>query len=131
MGYKYNDGGRKLAGFKGTTDCGIRALAIACELSYNESRKILKEASAAGRLGSRAISRGIYKDDFSSALKKLGWEWHPAPKFEGRKARFSDLPSGRVVARMAGHFVAVIDGQINDTWDSSERMVYGYWAQKH
>ncbi len=127
--YIYNDGGRQAAGFKSKSDCGIRALAIACELSYEEARKRLKDASVVGKMGSRAISRGIYKDDFSAALKELGWEWCSAPKFEGRKARFSDLPHGRVIARMASHYVAVIDGHINDTWDSREKMVYGYWAK--
>ena len=65
----------------------------------------------------------------TSALEKLGWVWHSAPKLEGRKARFSDLPNGRVIARMARHYAAVINGELNDTWDSSNKMVYGYWAK--
>ena len=127
--YRYNDGGREEAGLKTKTDCGIRAIAIACEISYSEARTRLKDASQIGRLGSRAIARGVYKEDMTSALEKLGWVWHSAPKLEGRKARFSDLPNGRVIARMARHYAAVINGELNDTWDSSNKMVYGYWAK--
>jgi len=128
--YIYNDGGREAAGMKTKTDCGIRAVAIACEMTYSEARLLLKDASAVGRKGSRAIARGIYKEDLTFALKELGWEWRPAPKFDGRKARCSDMPKGeRVIVRMAKHFAAVIDCQIHDTWDSSQKMVYGYWTK--
>ena len=129
MNYNYNDGGRADAGLKGETDCGIRAMSIACGISYSDARAKLKEASAKGKLGSRAISRGVYKEDLAAALAELGWHWESAPKMIGRKARCEDL-TGIVIARQARHFVAVIDGIPQDTWDSSERMVYGYWAKK-
>lgn len=127
--YKYDDGGRSEAGFKSESDCGIRAVAIACELSYNEARAILKRSAKKGRMGTGQISKGIYKEDMTDALKTLGWTWRTAPKFEGRKAGYSDLPKGRIIARMAKHYAAVIDGEIHDTFDSSEKMVYGYWCE--
>lgn len=128
--YIYNDGGCSAAGFKTTTDCGIRALAIACELSYQDARKILKKAAKSGKMGNGQIAKGIYTEDFNSALESLGWKKVSAPKFTGRKARCDDLPKGRVIANMARHFAAVIDGRIHDTWDSSEKMVYNYWIKK-
>lgn len=131
MNYQYNDGGRADAGLKGNTDCGIRAMAIACEISYSEARQRLKESSAKGKLGSKAISKGIYKEDLSHALKMLGWTWKSAPNIFGRKARCKDLTEeGTIIARQARHFVAVIDGIPQDTWDSSDKMVYGYWTNK-
>ena len=37
MTWQYDDGGREAAGYKGTTgDCVTRAIAIACELPYQE-----------------------------------------------------------------------------------------------
>ena len=130
MSYKYNDGGREEAGFKSRTDCGIRAVAIACQMTYCEAREVLKEASANGRRGSRAIARGIFREDMDAALNKLGWSWRQAPRFEGRKAKFSDMPKDkRVIVRMAKHYAAVCYGELNDTWDSSHKMVYGYWAK--
>jgi hypothetical protein len=41
------------------------------------------------------------------------------------------LPNGRLIARCSRHLVAVIDGVIHDTHDSSRdgtRCVYGYWT---
>ena len=128
--YIRNDGGRKAAGFKGNRDCGIRAVAIACEIPYKEAQRLLREYSRKGRLGSGAIARGIYKEDMSAALASLGWSWRPAPKLEGRKARYGDLPpQGRYIARMARHYAAVLDGDLHDDWNSSSKMVYGYWAK--
>ncbi len=129
MSFIYNDGGRIEAGFKTQTDCGIRALSIACEISYKEARAILKKAAKNGKQENGQIAGGIYKEDLDSALEQFGFKWHSAPKFKGRKAKYYDLPKGRIVARMSKHFVAVIDKQLHDTWDSSEKMVYGYWKQ--
>lgn len=130
MNYVYHDGGRAEAGFKTKTDCGIRAMAIACEISYKEARERLKRASKAGKLGSGAISKGIYKEDLEAALKEFGFVWKSAPKFKGRKARYYDLPKGKVIARMSRHYAAVIDGILYDTFDSSDKMVYGYWIKE-
>ncbi len=127
--YKFNDGGKSATTLKGNSDCGVRAVAIACQLDYMTARHLLKEFSNKGKLGSRAISSGIYKEDMSETLSSLGWTWKSAPKFEGRKARYSDLPSGRHIARMSKHYAAVVDGVLHDSWDSSEKMVYGYWSK--
>ena len=127
MGYKFNEGGRVEAGLKSKTDCGIRAVAIATGLTYDEARTLLKYHSKKGKMGSAAISRGIYKEDMTSALATLGWVWNSAPKFVGRKARYSDI-EGKAILRMAKHYSTVIDGTLFDSWDSSHKMVYGYWA---
>ena len=127
--YIYNDGGRVEAGLKSKTDCGIRAVSIACGMSYQDSRKLVKEYAKRGKQGSRAISSGIYKEDMDAALRSLGWKWFSAPKFDGRKARYSDIPATAIL-RMAKHYAAVIDGTLHDSWDSSGKMVYGYWAKE-
>lgn len=126
----YNDGGREGSGFKGKTDCGIRAIAIACEVEYNDARKLLKEFAKKGKQGNAQISKGIYKEDMDAALMALGWRWISAPKILGRKARYYDLPErGIYIVRMAHHFAAVVDGNLQDVWDSSNKMVYGYWGE--
>lgn len=128
--YIFNDGGRSAAGYKcSSRDCGVRAVAIAIGLEYKTAQKLLKEYSAKGMLGSKAISKGIFKEDLDAALESLGWVWVEAPKFEGRKAKYSDIP-GTAILRMAKHFVAVVDGVLYDTWDSREKMVYGYWKKR-
>ena len=129
MKYQYNDGGRKAAGFKGTAgDCGARAMAIALGLDYSAVYKELAQANADnGR--AKSARNGVMKDVYTEVLKRYGFVWMKAPQFAGRKARCSDL-TGVVIAKQARHFVAVIGGVAHDAWNSTERMVYGYWAKQ-
>ena len=131
MTYIHNDGGRANAGFKGTAgDCGARALAIALNLDYKTAYKQLANANA--EFGcARSARNGISKQIYSKVLEQHGWHWVSAPKFIGRKARYSDLPHiGNFIVQMAGHYAAVVNGALNDSWDSRHKMVYGYWLQK-
>jgi hypothetical protein len=130
MSYVYNDGGRKQAGYKGLAgDCGARAIAIALDMDYQAAYNLLAQANKnCGK--SKSARNGIDKDIYSDVLKSLGWFWVSAPKFDGRRAKTADLPAGTYIARQAGHFVAVKDGIPQDTWNSSEKMVYGYWAKR-
>lgn len=124
-----DDGGRQAAGFKGKSgDCAVRAVAIATGLSYRDAQKLVKDFAAKGKQGNRAISRGVYKEDLDAALRSIGWVWHKAPTLEGRKARYSDI-HGVAIVRMAKHYAAVVNGELRDSWDSSNKMVYGYWAK--
>jgi hypothetical protein len=125
----YNDGGREASGRKGTTgDCAVRAMVIALGLDYDACYKELAQANKDnGR--AKSVRHGIMKDVYQSVLARYGWVWVPAPKFSGRKARCSDMPAGTVIARQARHFVAVTDGVPQDIFDSSDKMVYGYWCR--
>ena len=126
--YIETDGGRAAAGFKGRTgDCGVRAMAVALGLDYKACYQELAQAHKE-RTGKKTARNGIYKETFSEVLSRHGWVWHPAPKFDGRKARASDMPKGKVIVRMSKHFAAVIDGTVHDSWNSTHKMVYGFWA---
>ena len=130
MTYQFNDGGRKLAGYKGTAgDCGARAMAIALQLDY---KAVYTELAQANKDHGKAKSarNGMSKDIYSEVLKRYGWVWVSAPKFDGRKARSTDMPQGRVIAQQAGHYVAVTDGVVQDIWNCTHKMVYGYWVKK-
>jgi hypothetical protein len=125
-----DDGGRASAGLRGRSgDCAVRAVAIAADMPYREAQRLIKEFAAKGKQGNRAIARGVYREDLDAALRSIGWTWHPAPKFKGRKARYTDIP-GTAILRMARHFAAVRDGELRDTWDCSQKMVYGYWTKE-
>ena len=127
MNYVYNDGGRAAAGYKGKAgDCVARAITIATGGDY---KTIYKKIAAANKdFGYAASARnGVHKSVSGPLLKSLGFVWHAAPKFVGRKARCSDLPAGIVIAKQAHHLVAVINGVPHDTFDSTNKMVYGYW----
>ncbi len=129
LNFTYNDGGRAASGRKGSAgDCGVRAMSIALGIDYDTCYKELAQANKDnGR--AKSVRSGIMKDVYAAVLNSYGLVWHSAPKFDGRKARCSDMPSGIVIARQAGHFVAVVNGNPQDTFDSSEKMVYGYWAK--
>lgn len=124
-----DDGGRQAAGFKGKSDdCAVRAVAIAAEMPYRDAQRLIKDFAAKGKQGNRAIARGVYKEDLDAAMRSIGWVWRKAPVFEGRKARYSDIP-GIAILRMARHYAAVVNGELHDSWDSSQKMVYGYWTK--
>jgi hypothetical protein len=128
--FTFNDGGRQAAGFKGTAgDCVVRAISIAMNLDYKTTYKQLAQLNK--DFGNAKSARnGLNKKVYIPFLEQHGWKWVSAPKFEGRKAQCSDMPLGIVIARQAGHYVAVINGTPQDTWDCSHKMVYGFWVKK-
>ena len=128
MNFIYNDGGREASGRKGNAgDCVVRSIAIACNLDYDEVYKELAEGMKA-LTGKKSARNGVNKTVYEPFLEKHGFVWQQAPKFDGRKARPHDL-SGITIARQARHLVAVIDGVCHDIFDSSDKMVYGYYAR--
>jgi hypothetical protein len=129
--YKYNDGGRKEAGFKGTAnDCVVRAIAIALEKPYRQVYDELK-IMCRKQLNGDSVRSGIGRKLCSEYLRERGWKRTP------RKTHLSadELPQGRIIcllnSRAEYHLVAVIDGVIHDTFDPSregKRVVYGYYS---
>ena len=154
--FVYNDGGRE-AEFKGHAgDCVCRSICIAANLPYKEvydrlahgnatQRKSKYEAKQErkpaylhkGRVksGKRSARNGIStkRKWFKDYMAELGFKWvatmgigtgctvHLTP---------NELPSGRIICAVSKHYVAVVDGIINDTYDCSRdgtRCVYGYW----
>lgn len=153
MEWIYNDGGRAAAGYKGTAgDCVCRAIAIATERPYQEIYDLINEVAKGERTGKRKRGKssardGVYKQTIREVMKRLGWAWTPTMKIgQGCRVHLTadELPAGRLVVSIAGHEVAVIDGVINDTWNSSikqyydtdgnlitndRRCVYGYYTK--
>jgi hypothetical protein len=146
--FVYDDGGRAAAGYKGhTRDCVTRAIAIACELDYQEVYDALNYAkSNPGKvhektrrmLAGTSARTGINKRTSRQFLEDLGWAWVPTMEVgTGCKVHLlrEELPSGRIIAKCSRHLVAVIDGVIHDTHDSSysrwsgagKRCVYGIY----
>lgn len=138
MEWVYDDGGRS-AYFKGENvgDCVCRAIAIATESDYKQVYDRINELAKKEKRGRRAKSsarNGVRPKMVHDILEgDYGWEWHPCMEIgSGCKVhlRKSELPAGRLVCRVSGHEVAVIDGVVHDTYDCSrdeERCVYGYW----
>lgn len=141
MKFKYNDGGRKKAGFKGRAgDCGVRAISIVTNKPYKEIYNLVNdlckdERKSKRRRGKSHPRTGIHNHTFKKIMTHLGWQWTPT-MFIGQGCKVhlkkTELPSGAILCNVSKHYVAVINGVINDTYDCSRnetRCVYGYWEK--
>mgnify|MGYP006406764803 FL=1 len=80
---------------------------------------------------------GIYMPTMKRIMEALGWKWKATMGIgTGCKVHLDsdELPKGRIICRVSKHYVALIDGIINDTHDCSRdggRCVYGYWYKEN
>lgn len=126
--FQYNDGGCHKY-FKGRVgDCVVRAFAIATNIDYKEVYNMAKFLCGKGD----SPRNGMDKRNTRKLAEQLGFKWHPCMKIgTGCTTHLvaEELPKGNIVCSCSGH-VAVINGVINDTYDSTrngKRCVYGYW----
>jgi hypothetical protein len=152
MEFKYNDGGREAAGYKGKTgDCVARSVAIASGRPYqevydrlaegNENQRITKRSArqknASKVNGVKTASYGINvkRKWFKDYMAELGFEWVSTMGIgTGCKVhlRSHELPKGKIIVALSKHYAAVIDGVVNDTYKDDRggtRCVYGYWKK--
>jgi hypothetical protein len=129
------DGGRAQAGVKAKRikDCVTRSIATLTGRSYAEVHQMVADATGVtidhlNRYGTQARPRG-----FKKLMAELGFVWVQTMNNYQRQRvhmRAQDLPSGRIICYVSGHYVAVIDGVQHDLTDCSRggrRMVYGIW----
>ncbi len=141
MKFNYNDGGRVEAGYKGAAgDCGVRAVAIVTGKPYSEIYDMVNALVASGKgfkqrkTGRTSNARtGVWPQDIKKIMESLGWIWKPTMFIgQGCKTHLcaEELPSGNILCNVSRHYVAVINGVLNDTYDCSrdeKRCVYGYY----
>jgi hypothetical protein len=157
MPFVKDDGGRAAAGFKGSAgDCVARSVAIASGRPYAEVYAALakgtgdqrRSRSTPKRAASARNGVNVKRKWFRDYMASLGFEWVPTMQIgSGCKVHLceGELPMGRLVVAVSGHYTAVIDGALHDTWDCQrtthesgvrdgisyqktyERCVYGYW----
>ena len=140
--FQFNDGGRSEAGYKGTTrDCACRAISIVTGRHYQEIYDLINEGAKSEKISKRkrGISNartGVYRENVERIMISFGWRWVPTMLIgQGCKVhlRADELPKGKILCRVSRHYVAVIDGVINDIFDCSRngsRCVYGYFIRK-
>lgn len=116
-----------------TTDCVIRAISLATEKPYSDVvRELAEWQCVTGYDMSEATCYGRY-------LESLGWMKHKQPrkvdntKYTGKEfceTFGKDWDKASLVANIGGnHTVAIIDGKVNDTWDSTEGCIGNYWTK--
>ena len=138
MEFKYNDGGRAAAGYKGTTgDCAVRAISIVTGKPYQEIYEAINLIGKSERTGKRKSGTsnartGVYRQAIAKYLGDT--KWTPT-MFIGQGCKVhlktGELPGGKLLLSLSKHYCAVIDGVINDTFDPSRngtRCVYGYYT---
>lgn len=114
-----------------TGDCRIRAIAVACEVPYNQV--VMDLARIQCETGyDQTANQGI-----SILLKEYGWIKHKQPrkadntKYTGEEfCRLLAKKNKRYVANIGGHhIVAIVDGKVWDTWDSTDGCIGNYWVK--
>ena len=136
MEWIYDDGGR--AGDRNElADCVTRSIAIAAQLDYDAvyervveltSDFCYEDGSAYADRGHGLLDgpsyTGVPTEAVEEYLTELGFTWH--------RCGLGDDPvptTGRLIVEMPGHYTAVIDGVVHDTWDCRGQPVEGYWVE--
>jgi hypothetical protein len=139
MKHIYDDGGAAEAGFTvDARDCVVRAFAIASGKPYAEVRQDLLTLTKQEKRkdGRRSTPRGgVFKETQHALAKLYGFTWTPTMRVGSGTTvhvREGEVPAtGRHVLSVTKHAVALVDGDLHDTFDPSRggtRAVYGYWS---
>ena len=135
MDWIYDDGGRSRY-FKGNArDCVCRSIAIVLGQDYKEIYNHI--FAMMGESPRNGVNTRTAK--FKRLMDSLGFTWVATSGIGSHQAVHlvkGELPDGRLVCSMAGHYTAVVNNQVrdiidprtNDLWDY--RKVYGYWKLK-
>lgn len=119
-----------------TGDCVIRAICVACEVSYNQV--VMDLAKIQCETGYDYGSKGA-----DILLKQYGWVKMKQPrksdntKFTGKEfcehlnsLRVGGKPIKRLVMNIGGHHMScIINYKIWDIWDCSDGCVGNYWVK--
>lgn len=111
-----------------TGDCVYRAISSATGIQWRQV--VIELAELACDTGYSPTSKKCY----GKYLEKKGWTKHPQPrkfdntKYTGREFCEEFLPE-RCIAHIGGnHIVAIIDGKVNDIWNSTGGCIGNYWT---
>ena len=109
-------------------DCVKRALVKFTDRSYAEISDGLREHRKI--TGVRCFNDNPNPDSYATRVLGLGhisFGENERMSVENFCARF---PKGKYIASTNGHWVAIVDGIIYDTFDCSDFTVYSYYTQR-
>ena len=114
-----------------TGDCRIRAIAVACEVPYNQVVMDLAQIHCETGYDQTA-NQGI-----SILMERYGWVKHKQPrkpdntKYTGKE--FCEQIAKKDVKYFCNiggnHEVAIVDGKVWDIWDSTYKCIGNYWTK--
>lgn len=110
-----------------TDDCTVRALSVILGIDWDRAYLLLT---------AKGFDLKIMPDKPSvihSVLKDSGFHRHPlpdsCPECYTVENFCKDHPVGRFVVASDSHIVAIINGDIYDTWNSSSEVLQYYWEE--
>lgn len=123
-----------------TGDCLIRALSVALDEPYEILyTKLFKFSLKCGYMLD-------CKQCYAKYLQSQGWVKHKQPRkwYDNRKYTgeefckeiqegrvWDNADMSRIIAHIGGHHaVAIIDGKVWDTWDSTDGCIGNYWTKE-
>lgn len=111
-----------------TSDCVVRAVALAFDKDYLETRRTLNQEKRELGFNSYKDPKFIYKylESFDRIIFKI-----PKGKPRVKSKNFVELfKEGTYIVKMSKHIACIKDGKLLDTWDSSGRAIYTAWKIK-
>lgn len=108
-------------------DCVIRAISIALDMDWDE---VYKDLCTLGfqlkRMPNDAENYRTYLTNCS--YRRTGISNRKGSKRPTVESFAKDHKQGTYILEVANHIVTVRDGHFYDTWDCSEKCLYGYWT---
>ena len=113
-------------------DCTIRALSKALDVSWLEAFDKTIPLCRKYQVSNVFDAPANIRKEF---LDQLGFDYHGISNKRGvRRPTVAEFAKkhkkGRYICNVAGHEVAVVDGNYYDTWDSGRKCLYGYFEKR-
>lgn len=113
-----------------TEDCMFRAISLATGYSWEEIVKMYYELVIETKYDGEQV--------IDKLLSNLGWVKHKQPrkpnntKYTGKEFCHSlACIEERYIANIGSHhMVAIINGRVNDIWDSTDGCIGNYWTRE-
>lgn len=115
-----------------TGDCVVRALCTACEMSWEDC------ATELFQIGLKRGYTMLEDKVIDKFLENHGFIKHKEPRTldntkyrvnEWLLVKHNELDTHIVANVGSHHIVAIIDGKVNDIWDSSKQTMHNYWVK--
>lgn len=120
--YNPNPSGRNVG------DCSIRAVAKALDITWEQAYAMI--AAAGYQMNDMPSSNSVW----GSVLRQHGFYRHSIPNqcpdCYTAEEFARDHPEGTFVIGFGSHVATIIDGDIYDSWDSSQEIPQYYWFKE-
>ena len=113
---------------KQKSDCVVRAVALTCGYDYDTAYDLMKEA---GRKSGSGMKKKDWQKWMNDRFTKTSFPAVKGVKRMNLRNFAEQHPIGKWFVQMAGHVVAVVDGNIMDDFHPELDMcVYAVWRVK-